>query len=203
MSSTTQRRKGGPSSSTIATTVEDTSPPPPPPPLPMATVKRRMFGTSAFDKHWLNMDCCGLVCAAITYGLHLYGLYTVCFVLVPPWMSIVDPSIADNNVVDNNATTLASQQQQLQHDPAHRTLTMWGHFHRSLFAILTVLACISHFYAMTTDPGAVPPDAAPLPDPEPKSNNEEEEILIMPTQKGKRICRKCKSFKPQRAHHCR
>jgi hypothetical protein len=52
-----------------------------------ATVVRRQCGTSPFDKHWLNVDCCGLFCAGFTYWLHLYGCYAVCFVLLPPWMS--------------------------------------------------------------------------------------------------------------------
>lgn len=53
----------------------------------VATVVRRRFGTGPFDKYWLNLDCCGLVCAGFTYCLHLYGCYAVCAVLLPPWMS--------------------------------------------------------------------------------------------------------------------
>ena len=53
----------------------------------VATVYRRFCGTSPFDKHWLNLDCCGLICAALTYMLHLYGIWAVCTVLLPPWMS--------------------------------------------------------------------------------------------------------------------
>lgn len=181
------RRKGGASapSSAATTTVEETPPPvqtatrkPP----SLATVKRRMFGTGPFDQHWLNLDCCGLFCAAFTYGLHMYGIYAVCFVLVPPWMSVTNE---DNQHV----------------------LTMWGHIHRTLFTAIAVLACVSHFYAMTTNPGAVPPDAMPLPDPDEEMNENgkktEEEILVAPNQKGKRLCRRCRTFKPQRAHHCR
>ena len=54
---------------------------------PIATVVRHRCGTSPFDKHWLNFDCCGLFCAGLTYCLHLYGCYAVCEVLLPPWMS--------------------------------------------------------------------------------------------------------------------
>ncbi len=54
---------------------------------PQATVVRRACGTGPFDKSWLNLDCCGLVCAAFTYWLHCYGVYAVCMVLLPPWMS--------------------------------------------------------------------------------------------------------------------
>lgn len=54
---------------------------------PRATVVRNTCGTGPFDKYWLNVDCCGLVCAVFTYWLHLYGCYAVCMVLLPPWMS--------------------------------------------------------------------------------------------------------------------
>ena len=59
----------------------------------VAKVKRNKFGTAPFDKYWLNLDCCGLFCASITYMLHIYGVYATCFILIPPWMSSVDPSV--------------------------------------------------------------------------------------------------------------
>lgn len=55
--------------------------------VPSATVVRHLCGTSPFDKYWINWDCCGLFCAAMTYGLHIYGCYSVTQVLLPPWMS--------------------------------------------------------------------------------------------------------------------
>jgi len=171
-------------------------------PLPLATVKRRKFGTSPFDENWLNMDCCGLFCALVTYLLHFYGIYTVCWILLPPWMSYS---------TSTNATTEGNHNQNHHH---HNVLSMWGHMHRTTFALIGFLACWSHFKAMTTDPGAVPPDATPLPELEEinqddgknnESNNHSDsqpQILVQPNQKGKRLCRRCKSFKPQRAHHC-
>ena len=45
-------------------------------------------------------------------------------------------------------------------------LTFACHVHRLLFASVSSLAVFSHYRAMTTDPGAVPPDAHPLPSPE-------------------------------------
>ena len=62
------------------------------------------------------------------------------------------------------------------------------------------MAAISHFKAMTTDPGAVPPDAKPIPDP--TQIESELEDLKMP-KRTPRICRRCNSYKPPRAHHCR
>ena len=52
---------------------------------------------------------------------------------------------------------------------------------------------------MTTDPGAVPSDALPL-----LSDIEEYdyEIAEGKTDRFKKFCRKCKAFKPVRAHHC-
>ena len=104
-----------------------------------ASVKRHKYGTGPFDEQWLNLDCCGLFCALVTYGLHLYGVYAVCLILLPPWMSETD-------------------------EEGIRTLTWGGHFHRCAFTAVAVLAMYAHFKAMTTDPGAVPPDAVPLPE---------------------------------------
>mmetsp|Transcript_61745 Transcript_61745/g.93218 ORF Transcript_61745/g.93218 Transcript_61745/m.93218 type:complete len:303 (-) Transcript_61745:56-964(-) len=88
-----------------------------------------------------------------------------------------------------------------------RSMTLMGHFHRLAFTTVAVLAVFAHFKAMTTDPGAVPPDAVPLepkPDIEAPTNEESEEKapMIQPQKKGKRLCRRCNSFKPKRAHHC-
>jgi DHHC palmitoyltransferase len=146
--------------------------------IPTATVKRRKCGTGPFDDNWLNLDCCGLFCALITYGLHLYAIYAVCLVLLPPWMSDTD-------------------------DEGVRHLSWMGHFTRLSFSATAVLAMAAHFKAMTTDPGAVPPDAAPLEEPMVASPTESESANeASPQQRGKRLCRRCKTFKPKRAHHC-
>ena len=56
--------------------------------------------------------------------------------------------------------------------------------------MVAVLAIAAHFKAMTTDPGAVPPDAIPLeepqPDPEVNENGESDPMLNPPKRKGKR-----------------
>jgi len=147
--------------------------------IPIASVKRRKYGTGPFDENWLNLDCCGLFCAVITYGLHLYALYAVCLILLPPWMSETD-------------------------DEGVRHMTWMGHFTRLSFSATAVLAMAAHFKAMTTDPGAVPPDALPLEQPKPMSEHDEGEngAESVPLQRGKRLCRRCKTFKPKRAHHC-
>lgn len=56
---------------------------------------------------------------------------------------------------------------------------------------------------MTTDPGAVPPRARPLADDD--AENEyatNREIAADPSVPFKKYCRRCKAYKPQRAHHC-
>jgi hypothetical protein len=74
-----------------------------------------------------------------------------------------------------------------------------------------ILTC--HFYrAMTTDPGAVPPDAKPLPEPpkkvhdddndETNSTDDNEPYSLLNVPPPRRLCRRCKTYKPERAHHC-
>ena len=123
--------------------------------IAVATVHRRNCGTSPFDRHWLNLDCCGLFCAAFTYALHLYGCYAVTHILLPPWMSyIYDP---DGSIISPTAPHV---------DGAVRKLSFWGWFHSAAFCAVAAMAVYSHYKAMTTDPGAVPPDAKPLPHPD-------------------------------------
>ncbi|KAG7362191.1 DHHC palmitoyltransferase [Nitzschia inconspicua] len=162
----------------------------------VATVKRNKYGTGPFDENWLNMDCCGLVCASITYMLHLYGVYATCLILIPPWMSTVS-------------------------EDGIRTISPMGHLNRTAFTLVAVLAVYAHFKAMTTDPGAVPPDAQPIPEIDATMDNNRDGDLevageqspdflrddplkpIPPSKKkGKRLCRRCNAFKPKRAHHC-
>ena len=167
-SATTQRRKSAMASKETTPTKSA----PPQSPLPTATVKRRKWGTGPFDENWLNLDCCGLFCAFLTYTLHIYGCYAVCCLLIPPWMSV---TIEEENV---------------------RHITLMGKFHMTAFTIVAVMAVYSHWKAMTTDPGAVPPDATPLPDPDDGETGES-------MARGRRLCRRCHAYKPPRAHHCR
>ena len=145
----------------------------------VATVRRRKFGTSPFDENWLNVDCCGLACACITYLLHAYAVYTVCVIMIPPWMSTKD-------------------------EDGTRHLTTAGQFNQLAFTSVAIMACLSHFYAMTTNPGAVPPDAKPVQSPDETNKNSGTGDEEAPQkQKGMRLCRRCNAFKPRRAHHCR
>lgn len=161
----------------------------------VAKVKRNKYGTGPFDENWLNMDCCGLFCAGLTYMLHMYSVYVVCLILIPPWMSSVD-------------------------EDGVRSINIMGHLHRTGFTLTAVLAVYAHFKAMTTNPGAVPPDAIPLEEMQDlllqtpiekdntKANGEQTSSLMVEDppksqpKKGRRLCRRCNTFKPKRAHHC-
>jgi palmitoyltransferase ZDHHC3/7/25 len=153
------------------------------PAIRVATVRRHLLGTGAFDRHWLNVDCCGLFWAFFTYLLHSYSIYAVCVILLPPWMS----EIGEDKV---------------------RRLSGAGMFHQTVFVGIAIMAVVSHFMAMTTDPGSVPPDAKPLPEPSEGATaasgatEESGGLLASNETKLNRLCRRCKSFKPQRAHHC-
>lgn len=183
MSSTTAQRRKVPKAPGSASLDSDLVPPANPPgnangAVQVATVRRRKFGTGAFDEHWLNVDCCGLTCALITYMLHAYAVYTVCFIMIPPWMS----SKSEEGI---------------------RSLTTAGIFHSFVFTGVAIMACLSHFFAMTTNPGAVPPDAKPVQSlDEAKAATNGEDEPKPKQQKGMRLCRRCNAFKPRRAHHC-
>jgi len=151
----------------------------------VAMAYRRRCGTSAFDHNWLNLDCCGLFCVGLTYLLHWYGCYAVCRILIPNWLYYED------------------EESQV------RYMTLGGKMVCLMFCSVAALAVISHFNAMTTDPGAVPPDAIP-PETEPETEtnananeeNEETNTLLQRPNHHKRLCRRCNSYKPPRAHHC-
>ena len=126
LSPTITRLDGNGSSTTTATstsllteTMHPSHPALPPIAPTMAVVHRRFCGTGPFDKHWLNLDCCGLFCAFLTYCLHLYGIYAVCFILLPPWMSYT---------VDQE-----------------RVLSFWGQWHRFFFTTIKVLDMVAQF----------------------------------------------------------
>jgi hypothetical protein len=156
-----------------------------------ATVKRRLFGTGPFDHYWLNVDCCGILCALVTYGLHFFACFVVCTVLIPPWMSVTAP-VATVSAVATTSVVV-------------RSMTAWGYFHTTTFCAIAAMAIVSHFQAMTTDPGAVPPDARPLEEERPESNERattDDPLIPTHVPVVRRICRRCKAFKPARAHHC-
>ncbi|EQC42560.1 hypothetical protein SDRG_00290 [Saprolegnia diclina VS20] len=120
-------------------------------------------GTGFRSTVWLNWDCCGLVCAAISWFLIVYAEYVVVGVVLVPWMGA----------------------------------SLLGLLHISVFTLLCFMALVSHGKAMMTDPGSVPDDAIPVAlkyAPREEMNRLEEQRY--------RTCRRCKIYKPARAHHC-
>lgn len=69
-----------------------------------------------------------------------------------------------------------------------------------LFNGISLVAMYSHFAAMTTDPGSVPRSALPLADDDQEFDQEANEKIV--GTKFRKYCKRCKSFKPIRAHHC-
>ena len=74
-----------------------------------------------------------------------------------------------------------------------------GMFHSIAFNTLSVVAIYTHWQAMTTDPGAVPKEARPLPT---DDQEYDPEVAANRSTPYKKYCRRCKAFKPTRAHHC-
>ena len=82
-----------------------------------------------------------------------------------------------------------------------------------IYELYTVVAMYAHLKTMTTDPGAVPRAALPLPSDvmemdheanrvmalKNNTNNSNEKVLM---DKFKKTCKRCAAFKPIRAHHC-
>ena len=120
-----------------------------------------LVGTSPSHRVWLSTDCCGLVCATMTWTLHIFCWSTTTRLVILPWLG---PTSA-------------------------------GYGHLCAYSCLFGLALWSHAAAMLCDPGAVPPEAEPLPD----------EKAAWAAKDGgwqqRRMCHKCNSFKPARAHH--
>jgi len=77
--------------------------------------------------------------------------------------------------------------------------SVFGLFNTLLINALVSLAVYSHYKCMTTDPGAVPKDAVPLPS---DMHEADPEAAHVGTTKYRKFCKRCKAFKPSRAHHC-
>eukprot|EP00520_Triparma_pacifica_P013760 CAMPEP_0118661596 /NCGR_PEP_ID=MMETSP0785-20121206/16373_1 /TAXON_ID=91992 /ORGANISM="Bolidomonas pacifica, Strain CCMP 1866" /LENGTH=199 /DNA_ID=CAMNT_0006555065 /DNA_START=130 /DNA_END=730 /DNA_ORIENTATION=+ len=127
--------------------------------------KSRLFGTSPNSKYWLNLDCCGLFCAVITWFLHIWASYTLIFRLLSPWMG------------PNAVPTIKLSAKDLDVNPllaanAPTNRSGWYEFHVVAFITIMGLALVSHGRAMMTDPGAVPVDAKPV------GYKEEEEDVV-------------------------
>jgi len=74
-------------------------------------------------------------------------------------------------------------------------------WHVVAYSILSILSMVSHSRAQFTDPGAVPRSAIPTIAPQAPVEVPPGQIAP-PAPLGPRVCRKCKTVKPNKAHHC-
>ena len=77
-----------------------------------------------------------------------------------------------------------------------------AYFHIFVFNCLVLMAIYSHIMTMMTNPGAVPKSALPLLDDQQENDHEENKKQINGLEKFKKLCKRCRHFKPIRAHHC-
>jgi len=78
----------------------------------------------------------------------------------------------------------------------------WNIFGLFLFIFynaLAVMAIVAQLRCMLTDPGAVKKDAVPIVEEEIVSDDEEKDEG---SRRYRRWCRRCRGYKPPRAHHC-
>lgn len=76
--------------------------------------------------------------------------------------------------------------------------SIFGCLHIFCFNFLSLLAMYCHMRAMTVDPGSVPNKAMPSLD----DDFENDVEAVDRPNKFRRFCKRCKAFKPVRAHHC-
>ena len=146
-------------------------------------------GTSHDSKLWMNVEPCGVICGFMTWALLIFGMFATTTRVIIPWLGY----------------------------------SFSGLFHIVLFNFLSILGMYSHLAVMLTDPGAVPKDSAPLEDDvqeidfraanlEGGVNSETARInrqrtpsrahIPVTVKKYRKFCKRCKAFKPIRAHHC-
>ena len=130
-----------------------------------------------------------MICGFMTWGLLIFGMYASTIKVIVPWLGY----------------------------------SFWGMFHIVLFNFLSILGMYSHLAVMLTDPGAVPKDSCPLEDDvqeiDFRAANMEGGVdsynaqmnrqrtasrahIPVTVKKYRKFCKRCKAFKPIRAHHC-
>jgi palmitoyltransferase len=71
-----------------------------------------------------------------------------------------------------------------------------------LFNSFVLMAIFSHIKTMCTDPGAVPKKSLPLLEDQQEVDHEASMKQMNGLEKYKKMCKRCRHFKPIRAHHC-
>ena len=147
---------------------------------------------------WFIQDCCGMVCAFITWFLVFFADFVVTFVMLLPsrsfWYAVI------NGVVFNSLAVLAlaSHLRTMLTDPVRRLRFF---FDREIRGTLLQFKCdmftissVNPLFPPSSSQGAVP-----------KGNANKKYLESLQLKPGKVIykCPKCCSIKPERAHHCR
>ena len=156
----------------------------------MPPSKKKACGTSFGTKQWINLEPCGLICGMMTWVLVIFGMYGTTLYVIIPWLG---------------------------YD------SMLGLFHLFLFNGSSIFTIYCHGATMLTDPGSVPKDGVPLANdtteqdfkavtmesvgkqrefgPNRVRTASQAHIPVM-VRKYRKFCKRCKGFKPSRAHHC-
>eukprot|EP00040_Diaphanoeca_grandis_P021633 m.115480 g.115480 ORF g.115480 m.115480 type:complete len:312 (+) comp28425_c0_seq2:232-1167(+) len=138
--------------------------------------------------NWLVWDPCGLIFAVITWFLIFWANYRVIHLLE---FVVYDDDGSTTTLRPNN---LAGQ---IELEPRAYTYSHWDIFHGIVFQTLILLAWLSHFRAMTTNPGLVPLRTSKEPMKSISRSRPEWVDGELVTN-----CWKCDSYKPHKAHHC-
>lgn len=150
-------------------------------------------GTKHGTQQWINTEISGLICGFSSWFFLIYGMYVTTFKIIWPLFG----------------------------------LGFLGIMNTFFFNTLSVVAIYSHWKAMTTDPGSVPLDAKPLADDIEEIDAEASRmegggaggvvsgeaivtndlqslpnLPIVTSPPYRKYCKRCKAFKPVRAHHC-
>ena len=146
-------------------------------------------GTGFKNKNWMNIEPCGVICGFMTWGLLIFGMYASTFCVILPWLGT----------------------------------SFWGLFHLLCFNGMSILGMYNHLAVMLTDPGAVPKECVPLEDDVQeidfrqanleggvnsyqaqmnRSRTASRAHIPVTIKKYRKFCKRCKAFKPIRAHHC-
>ncbi len=146
-------------------------------------------GTGFGTRQWINLEPCGLLCGMMTWVLLLFGMYATSKYVIIPWLGY----------------------------------GVMGMFHLFSFNGASLFGVYCHMMTMLTDPGSVPKESVPLADDESEHNfkavtmeaggrnreidgnrirSSSQAHIPVIVRKYRKFCKRCKAFKPSRAHHC-
>mmetsp|Transcript_19808 Transcript_19808/g.29307 ORF Transcript_19808/g.29307 Transcript_19808/m.29307 type:complete len:379 (-) Transcript_19808:185-1321(-) len=142
--------------------------------------KRFSCGTRESNALWCNMDCCGIVCASLTWFLLIYSQYVMTVYILKPWLGRSLIGLIHTFLFNSLASLcLLIQIRTMTTDPgsvSNRAEPLWE----------------------TPDSGDLEGAEKGLLVAEDRAAKTDDRI----TNERKRWCHRCNTFKPVRAHHC-